>query len=247
MLLDGRGPVDVLNLLRAGESVSDLTVSIRAATGREQALLANASAYQNGDQLASVRWVVRPFLHKSIPSINDDPTDYLLPSSKLIAQNDAALWAARLGPDTDVRPIVRSLSEIQARRRYAQLDDFITNAPAAIHLIDLRGTVLRSNKIDLAVAGYAEAPEEFIGSDVRCVYADHTVLEDLLGRWDSNRPTLNFRARLISRNGNEVRVVIYSNSRIIDGEFQNTRDVVMLDRDINAEPTPTRRFHWPRD
>ncbi|MEO7193519.1 MAG: hypothetical protein ABIZ05_01655 [Pseudonocardiaceae bacterium] len=241
---DGGGSVNVPAMVAAETPVTDLAVSV---DGSARTLLVNASAQMDGGRLAGVRWVVRPDLRQAIPSVDDDPTEYLLPTAELIGENDALAWAARLSDSTDVRPTVRSFTTEEAVRRQRELDNFIMYAPAAVHLIDVRGTVLSANATDLAVAGFVDEPDQFIGGDIRRVYAEQAVLEDLLGRWDSDLPTLNFRARLVNRTGAVLPVVIFSNSRFVDGEFRNTRDVVFVDPDLDTPPTRTRRFHWPHD
>jgi hypothetical protein len=239
--------VDVRAALAAGEAVVDLPVTVTGPNGAERTLLVNALARLRDGEVAAVRWVIRPDLRQAIPSIDDDPTEYLLPTPELVAQNDALSWAAELGADDEVGPAVEAYTDEQAARRLDELDDFIMNTPAAVHLVDIRGAVLSSNHIDTAVAGFADAPEEFLGIQVRRAYADQSVLQDLLGRWDSGLPTLNFRARLVNRQGGVAPVVIFSSSRIDGGRFLNTRDVVFLDPDPQTPPTPTRRFAWPQD
>ncbi len=233
--------------LEAGEAITDLSVTVTDEKGAARTLLVNAAPRVHNGEVTAIRWVVRPELHQAIPSIDDDPTDYLIPTPELVAQNDSLAWAAELGAATDVRPIVEGYTDEQAADRLAELDDFIMDTPAAVHLIDLRGAVLSSNHIDTAVAGFADAPEEFLGIQVRHAYADPSVLEDLLGRWDGDQPTLNFRARLVNRQGGVLPVVIFSNSRMDGGRFLNTRDVVFVDPDPQTPPTPTRRFAWPQD
>ena len=242
---DSGDPVDVSGLLAQDQVVFDLPVAMRPHSA-QRPLLANASALRDdAGHLCAVRWILRPDLRHAIPSIENDPTDYLLPGPDLVFDNDAARWADELGADDDVRPAVRAMDDTQAAQRQDELDDFIKHAPAAIHFVGLRGTVLRSNDIDLAVAGYSDAPQEFIGSEVRHAYADQSLLEDILGRWDEGRPSMNLRARLVSRDGTVAPVVIFSTSRIADGAFQNTRDVVFPDADPNSSPTRTRHFSWP--
>ncbi|MBV8931907.1 MAG: hypothetical protein JOZ47_08110 [Kutzneria sp.] len=223
-----------------GTPVTDIPIIIPGSTRR---LLANALTRPDGRTL----WVIRPDLRHAIPSVDEDPTEYLRPTPELIAENDALAWAEELGAATDVRPIIRAFSPEQAERRQRELDEFITNAPAAIHLVDVRGNVMYANAIDLAVAGFADEPELFVGGAVRGAYAEPAVLEDLLGRWDSGLATLNFRARLVNRAGAVLPVVIFSNSRFDDGGFRNTRDVVFVDPELNTPPTRTRRFTWPQD
>jgi PAS domain-containing protein len=233
---DGALIARLIARLDAAEPVTDEPAALRTADGGLREVLIDATAHTGADGRPDrIRWLVRPRLTGATPSVDElDGAD-----------NDAVRWARELGPDSDVPPDLAGLPDAELRERLELLEDFFQHVPAAIHLIGLRGIVLRANRLDLAVAGHAEDPGRYLGHHVKPYYDDQTVLEDLFGRWDLGRPIVNFRSRLVGASGGKLAVVIFSNSRVVDGRFRNTRCVVFPDPDQSAPPTPTRRFRWP--
>jgi PAS domain-containing protein len=223
----------LIGMLTQNQPVTDEPAVLNGLDGRQRQVIVDATARTGSDgRLEAVRWVLRPQLDGATPSLDD-------------GENDAVRWARAVSPASDLRVDLSSLSEPEAEARLRELEDFFQNVPAAIHLIGLRGIVLRANRLDLAVAGHSAHPESYLGHHVKPYYADQTVLEDLFGFWDKGNPIVNFRSRLVGASGADLGVVIFSNSRIVDGQFRNTRCVVFPDPDQSAPPTATRRFRWP--
>lgn len=226
-------PGRLIGSLARDRAVADEPALLSGLDGQQRQAIVDATARTGVDgRLEAVRWVLRPRLDGATPSLDE-------------SENDAVRWARAVSTGSDLPARLPALSAAEAEARQRELEDFFQNVPAAIHLIGMRGIVLRANRLDLAVAGHSTDPERYLGHHVKPYYEDQTVLEDLFGFWDRGSPIVNFRSRLIGASGGRLGVVIFSNSRIVDGQFRNTRCVVFPDVDQSAPPTATRMFRWP--
>src|SRR6476469_2807173 len=62
----------------------------------------------------------------------------------------------------------------------ADLLDFFENGPVALHWVGADGTVLRANRAELDLLGYAA--HEYVGHNIREFHADPAAIEDILDR-----------------------------------------------------------------
>lgn len=111
-----------------------------------------------------------------------------------------------------------------------ELEDFFDNGSVALHIVSKDGIILRANKAELDLLGYAA--DDYIGKPITDFHADAPVIESILaclGRGDRlhRRP-----ARLKARDGSLRHVVITSSPRFRDGAFVNTR---CFTEDVTAE------------
>lgn len=102
----------------------------------------------------------------------------------------------------------------------------------AIHLVGRDGTILRANRAELDLLGYA--PDEYIGHNVSEFHADRETIEDILARLKRGERLNRCPARLRAKDGSIRHVEITSNVRFENGRFLNTRcftqDVTELKR-----------------
>jgi PAS domain S-box-containing protein len=108
-----------------------------------------------------------------------------------------------------------------SKGRAGDLEDLFENGAIAIHLVGADGTILRANRAELDLLGYAA--EEYVGHNICEFHADadtiHTILTCL-----SRGERLNwYPARLRAKDGSIKDVEITSSVRFEDGEFLNTR------------------------
>jgi len=83
------------------------------------------------------------------------------------------------------------------------------------------GTILRANKAELDLLGYA--PEEYVGRPVADFHADEEAISDILARLSRGETLDKYRARLKAKDGSVKHVLISSNVQFRDGQFLNTR------------------------
>src|SRR5580765_7869477 len=103
------------------------------------------------------------------------------------------------------------------------LYDFFLNAPVGLHILDRNYVIRMANEADLRITGYNADPSSYLGRRITEIHADTEAVSDIMNQWASGQPLVNFRARLLCRDGSEQPVVIHSNSRFQDGDFLNTR------------------------
>jgi PAS domain S-box-containing protein len=110
------------------------------------------------------------------------------------------------------------------------LDDFFQNAAIPLHWVDARGVILRANRAELELLGYA--PEEYIGRNIADFHADADVLCGILDRLSAGETLRDEPARMRARDGTIKHVRITSNVKRKDGKFVHTRCIT---RDVTAE------------
>src|SRR5207245_2000412 len=93
---------------------------------------------------------------------------------------------------------VEAVAHGQAARERA-LDDFFENGVPALHWLGYDGTILRANRAELEMLGYAR--EEYVGRNIAEFHADAYVVADLLGRLHDGQSIRNAPARLRCQDG----------------------------------------------
>ncbi|TPJ39850.1 PAS domain S-box protein, partial [Mesorhizobium sp. B2-7-1] len=107
----------------------------------------------------------------------------------------------------------------------SELEDFFENAAVGLHIVSNDGTILRANRAELDLLGYA--PDEYIGRNIREVHADPATIDDILDRLSRREHLQHYRARLRARDGSIRWVEISSNARSAGGRMINTRCVTI--------------------
>lgn len=126
--------------------------------------------------------------------------------------------------------------EEEVRRKSRDLEDFFENGAIGLHIVSGTGIILRANKAELKLLGYAS--EEYVGRHIAEFHADAPVIGDILQRLSCGEELDRYPARLRAKDGSFKHVLITSNSRFEDGQFINTRcfttDVTNLYHSENA-------------
>ncbi|WP_245508994.1 PAS domain S-box protein [Mesorhizobium sp. M4B.F.Ca.ET.019.03.1.1] len=107
----------------------------------------------------------------------------------------------------------------------SEVEDFFENAAVSLHLVSNDGTILRANRAELDLLGYA--PEEYIGRNIREFHADPATIDEILDRLSRREHLQNYRARLRARDGSIRWVEITSNARSAGGRMINTRCITI--------------------
>ncbi|HKN65377.1 MAG TPA: MEDS domain-containing protein [Gemmatimonadaceae bacterium] len=115
----------------------------------------------------------------------------------------------------------RKRVEDMLRRREAELQDFLDNAPEGMHWVAEDGTVLWANRAELEMLGY-EA-NEFIGKHIAQFHADADVIAEILSRLSRGETLREFQARLRCKDGSVRHVLLNSNVYREEGRFLHTR------------------------
>jgi PAS domain S-box-containing protein len=103
----------------------------------------------------------------------------------------------------------------------SDVEDLFENGAMAIHLVGGDGTILRANRAELDMLGYA--PEEYIGHNISEFHADRDTIQDILARLKRGENLSRYPARLRAKDGSTRNVEITSNVRFEGGRFLNTR------------------------
>jgi diguanylate cyclase (GGDEF)-like protein/PAS domain S-box-containing protein len=112
----------------------------------------------------------------------------------------------------------------------AELADFFEHAAIALNWIGPDGTILRANRAELEMLGYAA--EEYVGRAVTEFHADRAVVDDLLRRLAEGEALHNVEAQLLRKDGTIRDVLISANALFEDGRLLHarsfTRDITEL-------------------
>jgi PAS domain S-box-containing protein len=119
----------------------------------------------------------------------------------------------------DTTELHRVASELRDTKE--ELEDFFENGAVALHLVGSDGTILRANKAELDLLGYATA--EYVGRNIREFHADETTIADILTRLSRGEQLDRYSARLRAKDGSIKHVQITSSSNFRNGRFVNTR------------------------
>ena len=111
--------------------------------------------------------------------------------------------------------------EAEIRIKNADLEDFFENSAISLHIVSGEGIILRANKAELSLLGYAT--DEYVGRHIAEFHADAPVIGDILHRLSCGERLDRYPARLHAKDGSIKHVLITSNSRFEDGKFVNTR------------------------
>jgi PAS domain S-box-containing protein len=115
----------------------------------------------------------------------------------------------------------RKRAELALRQSEQELSDFFENAVVGLHWVGPDGTILRANRAEMEMLGYA--PEEYLGHHIAEFHADHAAILDILQRLQAGEMLHEYEARLRCKDGSIRHVLIDSSVRWEKGEFIHTR------------------------
>jgi PAS domain S-box-containing protein len=117
----------------------------------------------------------------------------------------------------------------QSQREQQELSDFFENATVPLHWVGADGTILRANRAELELLGYAS--EEYVGRHIADFHADAGTIDEILRRLKAGETIRDCPARLRARDGSIRDVIIDSNVQWADGHFVHTRSFT---RDVTS-------------
>jgi PAS domain S-box-containing protein len=109
----------------------------------------------------------------------------------------------------------------ELRRRSQELEDFFENSAIGLHIVNSEGIVVRANRAELSLLGYAR--DEYVGRHIAEFHADAPVIGDILHRLSCGEKLQQYPARLRAKDGSIKHVLITSNCRFDHGRMVNTR------------------------
>lgn len=112
-------------------------------------------------------------------------------------------------------------AEDQLRRKNQELEDFFENGAIGLHIVSGEGVIVRANKAELDLLGYAK--EEYEGRHIGEFHADAEVIADILHRLSCGEQIDRYPARLRAKDGSIRHVLITSNCRFEHGRMVATR------------------------
>jgi PAS domain S-box-containing protein len=213
----------MLDRLASGERVAEYETTLLRRDGTPQKVLIYANARIDNGELRGVRCFTFPHPDDLRPDI------------------------AEAGALTDLSVQSRgiSLSDAERRELYSELQDFFDNGPVNLHIVGGDGLIKHANRSELASMGYA--PEAYLGQHIAKFHAEQRVIDGMLEDLVGGTPLVNFSATLFHKDGSKIPVMIYSNSRMKDGSFINTRCfTVSVPKSRTAQPG-VHEFGWPRN
>jgi PAS domain S-box-containing protein len=126
--------------------------------------------------------------------------------------------------------IERKRSEEALRESDKELTEFFENASEAILWVGADGTILRANRAQLQMLGYAA--EEFIGRNIVKFHVNRRAIKDTLSRLANGEVLAAYSARMRRKDGAIRNVLINSNAYFEDGSFIHAR---FFTRDVTEE------------
>ncbi len=130
----------------------------------------------------------------------------------------------------DAHSPVRGGARETLQRSERELADFFDNVPVPLQWVGADGTILRANRAELAMLGYAA--EEYIGHNIAEFHADGSETGEMLQRLVAGQALCGHRTRLRCKDGSLKAVRIDSSAYVEDGRFVHARCVT---RDVTEE------------
>jgi PAS domain S-box-containing protein len=119
----------------------------------------------------------------------------------------------------------RRRSEQTLRHSQEELSDFFEHASVGLHWIDPNGIVLRANRAELSMLGYAL--EEYVGHHETEFHVDRTEAEEMLARLARGEVLRNRVLRLRCKDGGVRHVLVNASPRMDKGRLVHSRLVTL--------------------
>jgi PAS domain S-box-containing protein len=115
----------------------------------------------------------------------------------------------------------RKESERALRQSEQELADFFENASIGLHWVGPDGVILRVNRAELTMLGYAH--EEYVGRNISDFHVDQDAIANIMRRLTAGETLQDYEARMRCRDGSIKHVLIDSSVLWQDGQFVHTR------------------------
>lgn len=150
-------------------------------------------------------------------------------------RNDDGTIVGVIGMAIEVTDRERALEE--ARRSRLELEDFFESAPVGIVWTAPDGMILRANRAELDMLGYAR--EEYVGRSIATFHANPEVINDILQRLARGSAVKSVEAEVRHSSGASRHVLISANA-LFDGERPVTMRIIT--RDITEQKHATEQL-----
>jgi PAS domain S-box-containing protein len=147
-------------------------------------------------------------------------------AAPILAPDGATAGSVLVFRDTAERRAAEKL--LQSNER--ELSDFFENASIGLHSIGSDGTILRVNRAELELLGYAR--EEYVGRNITEFHADREAIDEILACLMRGETLRDRPARLRCKDGSLRDVLLDSNACFEDGRVVYTR---CFTRDVTAQ------------
>ncbi|TVP99669.1 MAG: PAS domain S-box protein [Planctomycetaceae bacterium] len=134
---------------------------------------------------------------------------------------EAAIYAAARDVSDQVDAIEARFAVEEKLMQLADIIHFADHVSVPSHWVDPAGKILWANQAELDFLGYTD--QEYIGQPMDRFHADQQAIDEILDRLVRGERLAGFEAKLISKNGQFKKVLIFSNAHFINGEFQHAR------------------------
>lgn len=126
------------------------------------------------------------------------------------------------------------------RQARNELEDFFESSAVAMHIVSPAGTIVRANKAELDLLGYAA--DDYVGRNISAFHADDAARDGILKHLQTGTSFHHYPARLRAFDGSIRHVLITSNARVQDGAVINARCVTVdITEQKRAEEALARR------
>jgi hypothetical protein len=212
---------DLLNKVAAGEAVDECEAVLLRRDGKPQRVLLYSNARMEAGKFRGMRCATFPHPEELQPQIAERS------ASKDHSSDSGS-------------------SKAERARLYGELTDFFANAPVGCHIVGGDGLITHANKRELSSMGYEM--DAYINTHIATFHADQEVINGMLYNLIHGKPLVNILATVLRENRSKRRVMIYSNSRMRNGSFVNTRCFTVEAPRAPAEnEEPPEKFSWPRN
>lgn len=102
----------------------------------------------------------------------------------------------------------------------SDLEDFFELGPVGLHLVGSDGTILRANRAELEMLGFA--PAEYIGHNIAEFHVDQAVIKDILARLLRGELIRRCETRMRAKDGSIKHVLLDSSGHFRGSVFVNS-------------------------
>lgn len=175
-----------------------------------------------GSQVSRNPYYEAPFILK--PSGESEQVDWMISMlRRAAAAEDSSAGLSVTDPGAEQPGDYEEAGRIAERLRDSEEDlrDFFENGPVGLHWVGPDGIVLRVNRAELAMLGYAE--DEYVGRHIADFHVDRGTIDDILARVAAGETVHDRESELRCKDGTTRHVLIDSSALWRDGEFIHTR------------------------
>lgn len=174
-------------------------------------------------------------LRTGVPVRNEEAVFERTDGSRIVAlvnidaiRDDAGAIVGAVNCFSDITERRRIEDELRISRQ--DLEDSFENAAVGMHWVGADGTILRANRAELDLLGYAR--EEYVGRPIAEFHADRAAVDDILARLSRGETLDKYAADLRAKDGSIKHVLVSSSVLFRGGEFLHTRCVTL---DVTAD------------